>query len=323
MTESSLSDLSLRQMRLFLAVAQAGSLSRAAIAVEVAQPSLSRLIARLERLYAASLFQRHGRGVVLTRAGRRLQEHFTAMLSHADAARSELRQLSGRIGGECRVAMPNAAGRILFLPLIRLVGEHHQDARVRVIESISANIPELIAAGRVDLGVVADTHPLRGLALDPLATEDLHLIGRTGERLTQAPTVALETVARLPLLLTGLDGGIRDIIDDAFATAGLRPDVRLEIDSNEVLLDLVAEGTGYAVLPYSAARHECERGRVACMRIVAPPLRRTLLIAAAEAHPPSPLTREVARLIRLLARREAAASGWHGIGATARARRDV
>lgn len=310
-------DISLRQIKLFLAVAEAGSLSRAAVLLEIAQPSLSRVIARLERRFSAILFQRHGRGVELTLAGRRLQDHFQAIIRHAEAAYGELRQLSGRIGGECRVAMPNGPGRILFLPLIRLVGELHQDARVRVIESISANIPDLIAAGRADLGVVADTHPLRGLALAPLATEDLHLMGRPADKILQRPTVDFEALADLPLLLTGLGGGIRRIVDEAFAARGLVPEVKLEIDSNEVLLDLVAEGAGYAILPFSAARHERDLGRVACTRIVSPPLRRTLLIAAASAGTLSPLSREIARLIRLLTRREAAMAGWHVIGSHA------
>ena len=303
-------ELTIRQMRLFLAVVEADSLSRAAVTTSVAQPSLSRLMRQLERKFGATLFRRHGRGVQATSAGFRLQHHLSEIVHRYECATLELQEMSGHLEGECRIAMPDGAGRVLFLPLIKHFNEHHPQVALRVMVAISKSIPELIASGQVDLGIVFDTHPLLGLAPDPLVTENLHLIGQVGQKVLRQKEVAVSELASLPLLLTGLEGGIRSLVDVAFSIAGVTPTIRLEVDANEALLDLVSEGHGYTILPYAAVHREIAAGRCAASPITSPTITRTVLLATSSARTLSPASREVTRMIRRLVQKHSKQARW-------------
>ena len=137
-------------------------MSGAALTTAVAQPSLSRLMSQLEGKFGAKLFCRHGCGVQPTSAGFRLQNYFSNIVAHYETAESELLDMSDHLEGECPIVMPDGAGRMLFVPLIKHFNEHHPHLALRVMVAFSKTIPELIATGQVDLGIVFDTHTLAG-----------------------------------------------------------------------------------------------------------------------------------------------------------------
>jgi LysR family nitrogen assimilation transcriptional regulator len=290
-------ELTIRQMRLFLTVAEAGSMSGAALTTAVAQPSLSRLMSQLEGKFGAKLFRRHGRGVQPTSAGFRLQHHFSNIVAHYETAESELLDMSDQLEGECRIVMPDGAGRMLLVPLIKHFNEHHPHLALRVMMAFRKTIPELIATGQVDLGIVFDTHPLPGIVAEPLATENMHLVGQVGEKVLRRATITTQEIAPLPLLLTGFEGGIRTIADKAFSAAGVTPNVKLEVDANDALLDLISEGLGFAILPYCTIQREIVEGRCAAAEIISPTIPRIVLLAISSSRLIAPATREAARAI--------------------------
>jgi len=131
-----------------------------------------------------------------------------------------------------------------------------------------------------------------------------------------APVMALRDVGDLPLLLPGSSGGIRRVVDRAFAEQGVPMNVAMEIDSNEAQLDLVSAGDGYAILPYSAVHREVESGVVCTARIVQPAIRRHLYRAVPAHGPISPVSREVFRRLADLVDGHRTRAKWRRVEST-------
>ncbi|CAN0486406.1 unnamed protein product, partial [Discosporangium mesarthrocarpum] len=220
-----LNDLTLHQMRTFLAITEAASFSRAAVVLGVTQSALSRITAQMEQTLGAKLFDRSGRGVTLTDSGRLMHEASIDILRRHDVLCAEVQEMSGDLRGECRVAMPESVGRILFLPLIRRMRERHPNCAVRILEAFSADVPDMMQKGHVDVAVVTDTHPHHGLDTELFAEEALYLVGDKSAELVQAEEIKLTEIGNAPLLLYALGGGMRSLIDAAFTKAGLSPQI--------------------------------------------------------------------------------------------------
>ena len=293
-------ELTLHQMRVFQRLVEAGSFSRAAAMADVTQSALSRIAAQMETVLGTRLFERSGRGITLTESGHRLQLASTEILRRYDLVRDEIRDLCDVLQGECCVAMPESVGRILFLPLIRTMRERHPHCTIRVMETFSSTIPTMIQSNHADVAIVTDTHAHAGLETSLMAEEAFYLVGRHGEKMVNAPETALRDIEGLPLLLPASSGGIRWVVDQAFAERGLSMNVRLEIDSNEALLDLAGAGDGFAILPFSAVHREVAAGMVSASRIMRPPIRRRLFVALPSGRPSSPIEREVVRTLGAL-----------------------
>ncbi|MEL6281674.1 MAG: LysR substrate-binding domain-containing protein [Pseudomonadota bacterium] len=307
-------DLTMHQMRCFCAMVEAGSISRAAARVGISQSAMSRTLAQIETVLGARLFERSHHGLYVTAPGSLLYETSLKILDRHEAMRGEIDALRGRTRGHCRVAMPESVGRVLFLPLVQRMGTEHPDCTLRVMAAFSASMPELLLSGQLDVAIVTDTHTHSGLDTEPLATEDFVLIGpRDDVRLNlNGEAFPARRLTTLPLILTAWSGGIRVPIDATTAKIGIDLDIRLEIDSNQAILDLVQAGEGYSILPFSAVHREVRAGSLAAARIVEPAISRTLYLATPANRPVSPASREVLKLITALVSAFETSGGWRG-----------
>lgn len=301
-------DITLNQLRGFVAVAKHGSVTGAANAMSVPQPAVSRLVKRLESLADTALLIRSGHGVSLTIAGQHFLENAEQVLRLHDHALDELQTLRKTLVGEVRLAAPDSVGAVIFAPLVKQFRERHGKAAVRTIAAHSSNIPGMLSTDVADLGIVADTHPRPAGNVEPLFTEEFYLVGPAGAPETRHPMIPICDVARLPLILNALPGSFRAVTDKAFASSGLTPDVAIEIDANGPLIDLVEAGEGFAILPFSIV---CRKSAtLGASRIIEPVMARTLSLAIARNRPVSVLWREAARLIRLVVRAESRHARW-------------
>lgn len=290
--------LTLHQLQTFVRIADAGSLSRVAAAQGLSQPALSRLVRSMEKAAGAPLLYRHGRGVTLTDAGRRLQVHAAAILNHLEALESELEELGQGLTGSATVAIPPGAGRIVMVPLVMRFNKLHPRATIRVQELFTGDIMGLLASGDIEVGALYSGAGTPGIVGESLVGEGLYLVGLPGSPGTRKPEVALETVAQLPLMMPTRAEGVRGMLDRALSEAGLRADVRVEVDSTAALLDLVRGGLGYVVFPYCTVYAEAGRGEFAVSRVIRPTIERELVVATSTKQPLSPTAREAARMLR-------------------------
>ncbi|HMN56817.1 MAG TPA: LysR substrate-binding domain-containing protein [Ottowia sp.] len=250
--------MDLRQLEYFVNVAELGSFSRAALALDVAQPALSRQVRLLEVELRQNLLQRHGRGAVPTEAGQVLLEHARGILHQVGRARDELARLRGGLTGRVAVGLPPSVARALAVPLVRAFGRQLPEAHLSIAEALSTNMQEQVASGRLDIAVLYNARPVPGLEIAPLAMDELVLVqsARAPRHAPSGTPVGLPELARLPLVIPSRPNAIRMHVEHQLAAIGAQPVVALEIDGVAAILDLVADGAGCAVL----SRHALAAG---------------------------------------------------------------
>ena len=239
-------DLSPRQLRSIVAVSELRNISHAAVELSVTQPSLSRTIAKIETELGVELFHRDSSGATPTEAGTRLATRAAEVLRQLEDIEDEMRSIDGKLHGRISVAMPDTIGHALFLPLLDRFAAEHQDVEFRVIGAHPNHVPLALSAGEADVGVVSSAHQHQGLEIRALVTEKLHLVGPPSSR--SLGPVDLKSVVGLPLALPGIQPGLRQLIDRAFANMGLRPTVVIEADTQDTLLELIRDGRAYSIM---------------------------------------------------------------------------
>ena len=305
-----LKNLSLRQLRYFLEVAQLHSFTRAAEVLHIAQSALSRQIRLLEEEIGVSLFNRYDRGVTLTEAGERMRDRVTVLLKDLDALRVELAEEQDTPHGELSVGVPPSLHDIVTVPLIVDYCREYPGVGLHVHEGISIELLKPVQDGALDGAVVVDLMVVPRLSTTPLLREKLYLIGPSAAKLNPRRAVRLSQVAAQPLILTMRPNSLRLIVDNALAAAGLSPKIVADSNSTSAMVDLAAEGMAYTVLPYSAAWRA-----VVAQRLTAAPIA-GLTIDWVFIHPTArPLSIAAGAFVRAflaLSRRRVAEKSWPG-----------
>ncbi|NDY93896.1 LysR family transcriptional regulator [Ideonella livida] len=295
---------------LFLQVAQAGSLSKAALALDQPQSLVSRQITALEQACGERLFHRTGRGVVLTALGEQLLSRVERLQREADGLADEIRNARGTPSGEVRVGLLPSAVRRFGGPLAKAVRQQLPGVRLHLAEGASTPLEELLQLGRLDMAVVlreADdaTEALHAGVAPPapgeepvLATLALQLTGPCGDPLLASGQVPLAALAGVPLVVPARPHLLRARLDALAQHHGLDLRVALEADSVQLQLEVVAAGGGYAIA--SALPGQAD-ARLAWARIVQPTLIRRVVLAESLRRPQTGATRAVRRLLCALA----------------------
>ncbi|MDM7949798.1 LysR substrate-binding domain-containing protein [Hydrogenophaga sp.] len=286
--------MDLKQLEYFVRVAELGSFTRAAQALDVAQPALSRQVRLLEVELRQNLLVRNGRGANPTEAGNLLLAHARGILHQVERAREELGRVRGALAGRVAIGLPPSLSRVLAVPLMRAFRQKLPQASVSICEGLSVNMQEWLATGRLDIAVLYNAQPAAELDVSPLLEEDLVLVQARPAGLPQDPppgTVSLSEIAPLPLVIPSRPNAIRMQVEAALAHIGLRPTVALEIDGVAAILDLVADGAGAALLSRNAVSSSIRPSAFQVRAIVDPPLR-TRLSLAVSAQRPATLTQQ-------------------------------
>lgn len=301
-------NLSYRQLEAVVTVARRENISHAAVALAMSQPALSRLISKIENDLGTELFDRDGRGVTPTEAGHRLLVHAEEVLRQLDDMEDEIRSLDGHLRGKVCVAMPDTTGHTMFLPLIDRFAANHPHVELRVMGAHPNNVPLAMSAGNGDVGIISSAHKQSGPNQRRFAIEHLHLVGPESADLGRE--IAVANIGDLPLALPSIQPGLRDLIDRAFATRGVRPNVVMELDSQEALIELVRYGRVHSIMSFAGVKRHVSRGDIVATKIVDPTIDRELSTALPEGRPASRLMRAVETEIRQLAEILAVEARW-------------
>jgi LysR family transcriptional regulator, regulatory protein for tcuABC len=265
--------MELRQLRYFVRVVEAGSMSRAALDLGVVQSGLSQQISRLEGELATRLLQRTAKGVTPTEAGLAFFREAQLALRHADEASRAAQQ--ARLSGSVSVGLAPTTASVLGLPLMQAMRERYPDVHLHMVESLSGHLSTMLNARQLDLAVLFDTHPARRWSVTPLLEEKLFLIQSRAHGKPLPAKVRLGALKGLPLILPKGGHGLRSTIDAAFARSRVKPDVRTEIDSLTMLMDAVTAGLGATIQPWAAlGRFPDAQERFLLSEIVDPQARR-------------------------------------------------
>lgn len=289
--------MELRQLQYFVSVVDAGSFSGGAVALNLAQPSLSRQIALLEVDLGQRLLVRTGRGVSPTEAGQALLAHARAMLDIARHARDELRDMDESPSGKVVVGMPPRVALGMSTPLIQRFREKFPRAVITVLEGLSISLRESLIAGKMDLALLFDPAVSPQLSYEPLIREKLLLVAPASSRLP--PRVGLSALASYPMVLPSAPNAIRQLLGNVLDPRGVKLHVLAEVGAVRTALELVAKGVGCTVLPESALSAKSDEA-LQRAPIGPPSIWNTLVLATPIARPATRLTRGTALLLREL-----------------------
>ena len=246
--------MELRQLEYFVAVAEEANFTRAAARVHVAQPGVSAQVRRLERELGQDLLDRSGRTVRLTAAGAAVLPYARAALSAAAGARLAVDELTGLLRGHVTIGtLSSMASDDLDLP--GLIADFHADHPAVEISLVAANTDDLIEglkAGRLDMAFIsigAAAPP--GLGTHVVTSQPFVAAVSRDHALASRSTITLKALAGHGLISLPHGTGLRATVDEAFAAAGLRPQVAFEAGDPRVLAQFAARGLGVAIVPQS------------------------------------------------------------------------
>lgn len=246
--------MELRQLRTFVRIVELGSMSRAALDLDMVQSALSQQIGRLESELSTRLLQRTPRGVIPTEAGQAFFHEAQLTLRHAEQAVLAAQQ--ARLSGAVSMGLPPSIASVLGLPLMRAMQERYPDVRMHIVSALSGHLTGLLNARQLDLAILFDTHSARRWSITPLLEERLFLIQSRSRpvapSIPHAAPLRLAQLGDVPLILPSGSHGLRSTVTAAFATAGVQPRMAMEIDSLPLLMEAVDSGFGATVQPWSA-----------------------------------------------------------------------
>jgi DNA-binding transcriptional LysR family regulator len=252
--------MDLRQLRYFVAVAEAGHMTRAAAELGIQQPPLSLQIKALEKELGLTLLERHPKGVRPTEAGRQLMVEARRLLLDFAALRERMAQLAGGHHGTLEVGFTSSAAAHAYTPtVLRACRNDHPGIALGLSECNAAELIEAVAQCRIHCGFlrVPVARP-EGLVFETLLTEPALLAVRIDHRLAQPPRatrtpVALAELAGETLILVRRQGapGLYANLLAQFEREGLPLPRSIEVDRMMSNLNLVAAGAGISVVPAS------------------------------------------------------------------------
>lgn len=292
-----MSTLTVEQWRLFVQIADQGSLTRAAAARDVAQSAISRQLAAIEQLCGAKLFERHGRGVRMTAAGAALYPRVVGWLQHGEALTRDLKRGTDDIRGDVRLGILSSLELDPVVRVCQRVRERLPGIRLRVVSGNGARLADWLDEGSIDLAVLFRNGREGRRDETVLATVAQVLVGPPGDPLTRAPTLPFRRLDGLPLVLPG-PGAIRDLLAHWAQRRGIRLQVAIECDAHVVLKQLVTQMGLYTILGAQGVRSDIEAGSLQASRIVEPALERRITLGLTPTRSPSLASQEVACVVK-------------------------
>jgi DNA-binding transcriptional LysR family regulator len=262
--------MNLHLLRVFMAVVEHQGFSRAAQALHVSQPAVSKAVRQLEHQLGLPLVDRgaaRGRGVVLTDHGQSLHQHARAIFAMERAAiadvrdRVDLRKGSLRVGASTTVAgywlPPHVAGFVQRFPGVDF----------ELLVGNTAGIGHAIAEGRIDVAFVEGVVDDPGIVAAPWRDEPLQVVVAAAAKLGAKRRASVAELARQPWLLREAGSGTRQVAQRLLRSRGIKPARLIELGSNEAIARAVAAGAGVAMLPAIVVRDLLAMQRVRILRL--------------------------------------------------------
>lgn len=221
--------MDLKKLSQFLAIVEAGSLSRAALRLHIAQPALTHAVQSLEQELGVPLLQRHARGVTLTEFGELLVDHARTILREVDHATTAIRERVSRASGSMRLAVPPILSGCLSRPILARLALKLPNVGVTLVERNAMSAREAVRSGACDFALTYAAEVEGDVSLRPVVVEKLAVAAKSGQ-LPRRPKMGLVDLAAFDIVLTPSHDPIRTIIDNATRRAGVKLKIVAEYD---------------------------------------------------------------------------------------------
>ncbi|MFZ6047384.1 LysR family transcriptional regulator [Pseudomonas sp. CR3202] len=271
------------RLKTLIHVAELGSLSKAANRLHIAQPALSRQIRHLEEELGVELFERHGRGMVVTELGLQIVEHASRILEEIESIRATAAGGCSSFWGSVTIGATPTVAEIVTVPLVRKIRELHPNLAVRFSSAFSGYLLDWLQSGELDLAFSYDPQPRHTLRIQPVMMENLVLVGPPGAELSLDKPVTFASLQDHQVVIPSTRHSLRAIVEECAKQAGIKLICNVEADSFAAMIDLVREGFGLTILPQASIYAQVQAGTLSAAPLIDPqPSRKLVLVYPAD-----------------------------------------
>jgi LysR family transcriptional regulator, nitrogen assimilation regulatory protein len=265
--------------KLFIDAVELGSLSKVALMHGSSQPQVSRQIGELEIKCGGRLFQRTGRGVMLTALGQRIAPQVRDWLASTEQLENDIRSSAAKPLGRVRLGIIPSMAHPLVSTLLRQLSEKYPLIQLRIREGQGAQLENWLDEGSLDMAILLRGGPADARNALASAQTDTYLVAARGDQLTSQPTVRFKKLNGLPLITFGRPSPWRDQLDQLARAKGITLNVQLEADSLALQLAMVARGGMYALLGGYAIAQAFKDGEIQAAQVIEPRVLRHIALA--------------------------------------------
>lgn len=263
--------MTLEQLRIFVAVAELEHVTEASKRLNLTQSATSSAVAALEERHDVKLFDRIGRRIALTEAGRLFLAEARAVLARAEEAALVLDDLTGLRRGQLALAASQTVANYVLPAVMHRFRQRHPGIATTLVIANTSRVCAAVAEGEADLGFIEDAVASPELQLERVAVDRLALVVATGHRLAQRRPVEPSDLAGEDFVMRERGSGTRAILEAALAGWGVPPvTVALELPSNEAVRAAVEAGAGISLLSSLVVSAQVRAGTLAVLPIALP-----------------------------------------------------
>jgi DNA-binding transcriptional LysR family regulator len=283
--------MNLNALRVFAAVVEQRGFSRAARAIHLSQPAVSKAVRGLERRAGMPLVERGGRGLRLTEAGEMLYDHARRIFAVERAAEEELRARRGMEAGALRVGASTTVANYLLPPLLAEFARRHPGVELRVTSANTRQVARALLAWELDVALVEGPVADERIVAAPWRDDELVMVAAPAHPLARRASVAAAELMEHRMLVREPGSGTREVVEAALAAAGVAPRSTIELGSTEAIKEAVAAGLGIAAVSRVALRDELALGRLVVLTVDGLEIRRSFARIELSGRPPAPAAR--------------------------------
>lgn len=289
--------MNIELLRLFVRVAELGSLTKAASVLNMVQPVISRNISNLESEIGGRLFNRTGRGVELAELGQQFLSRASALVQEFDRLAEDMRTFNQSPSGCVRLGTLTSFALHVFPPLLRQI--QAELPNVTPILSIGpiGRVYQWLDEGRIDLALNLADDDLALPDRRKIGRLDAYLLGRADDPLMNRATIDFDQLHDLPLIVSSTVSSIHTRLESLAQAHRIRLNKAVKVDSFHLQFQLASQGVGYAISTPQAIVGNSDRLGLRAVRIVRPSIERTVVLGTSPRHAPSLAVQRVAAMI--------------------------
>jgi DNA-binding transcriptional LysR family regulator len=244
--------MDMHALQAFVEVARRGSFSMAAEALFVTQPAVSKRVSALEQELGARLFDRIGRRISLTEAGRALLPRARRLLIEAEDMRRFASSLSERVSGSLVMGTSHHIGLHRLPPVLKAFRASHASVNLDIRFMDSEQACHAVEQGDLELAIVTLPSSVPGnLQIEPIWIDRLHVVIEPGHPLNRGGKITLQELVDWPCVLPGSSTYTHSILKNAIDELGLELRVNMTTNYLETLKMLVKTGFGWSLIPHT------------------------------------------------------------------------
>jgi DNA-binding transcriptional LysR family regulator len=291
--------MEIRQLKAFLAIAEAKTFTAGARRVNVTQAAISMQIRQLEDEVGLQLFTRTPRRVILTEAGEYLLDRARKILREHDSALAEIAELGGAEHGRLRIGSASAMFATQQLPFIMQgIREKFANSELTVSSGTSQNLVDRIMHGEIDIAFVSLPVENSSITTDLLFSDEIVAIAHPEHPSSNERFVSAAGLAGEKLILGERGGNTRRMIDEFFHAANVRPNIVMELSRQEAINQMVENNLGVGIAGAKTVSKEIRQGRLVSWMIEGAEIQWELGLARLRGGYYSPIAKEFVRLCK-------------------------